>query len=270
MKTLYGLLGEKLGHSISPAIHSLVFKELNIDAYYHLFEVNKEELKTAVYGLKTLGAGGVNVTIPYKVLVMDYLDSISREAKEIGSVNTIVFKDNKTIGYNTDYFGFGMMLKKNNIEVTNKKVVVLGSGGSSKAVSQYFLDNGAKSIQIVSRDVNKIKSMVYFKKFSLISYSELKSLKDADIIVNTTPCGMYPNVGSCAVEEDIISKFSAAVDLIYNPKETLFLKYAKKSGAKAVNGLYMLVGQAVAAEELWHDVKIPIDKIDNIYETLKY
>jgi shikimate dehydrogenase len=270
LKTLYGLLGEKLGHSISPSIHSLIFKELNIDAYYHLFEIEKDNLKNAVHSLKTLGAGGVNVTIPYKITIMDYLDSISREATEIGSVNTIVIKDYKTIGYNTDYFGFGMLLKKNNIEVTNKNVVVLGSGGSSKAVLQYFLNNGAKSIQVVSRDINKINSMDYFKKFRLISYSELKSLKDVDIIVNTTPCGMYPNVDGCAVEEDILSKFSAAVDLIYNPKETLFLKHAKKSGAKAVNGLYMLVGQAVAAEELWNDVNFSRAVVDNIYDTLNY
>lgn len=270
MSTLYGLLGEKLGHSLSPTIHSLIFRQLHIEAYYHLFEVKGDELKNVVLGLKALGAGGVNVTIPYKVPIMDFLDSISREAKEIGSINTIVFKDDKSLGYNTDYFGFGRMLDKNNINVKNRKVVVLGSGGSAKGVLQYLLDNGTKSIIIASRDTYKLKDSDYYKRFDLISYDKLGTLKDLDIIVNCTPSGMYPKVDACPVDENILSKFSSAVDLIYNPKETLFLKYAKKSGLKAVNGLYMLVAQAVAAEELWNDVKISRDQIDHIYNSLDY
>jgi shikimate dehydrogenase len=270
LSTLYGLLGEKLGHSMSPLIHSLVFKELKMDAYYHLFEVKKENLREAVYGLKALGARGVNVTIPYKVPVMDYLDDISREAKAIGSVNTIVFKNNKTLGYNTDYYGFGRMLDKNDIDIVNKKAVVLGSGGSAKGVLQYLLDNGIKDITVASRDIYKLKEMDYYKKFSLISYSELKLLKDFDIIINCTPSGMYPKVDTSPVDEDILGNFSAAVDLIYNPKKTLFLKYAEAAGVKAVNGLYMLVAQAVAAEELWNNVNIPKEIAEYIYNTLDY
>jgi shikimate dehydrogenase len=270
LSTLYGLLGEKLGHSMSPEIHALIFKELHIDAYYHLFEVKREALKDAVFGLKALGARGVNVTIPYKVPVMEYLDSISREAKEIGSVNTILFKDDRTLGYNTDYFGFGRMLHKNDIHIDNKRVVVLGSGGSAKGVLQYLLDNGTKSIIIASRDTAKLKDSDYYKRFDLMSYGELAALKDVDVIINCTPSGMYPKVDACPVDERLLSKFSSAVDLIYNPKETLFLKYAKKADLKAVNGFYMLVAQAVAAEELWNDVKISSEIIDHINESIDY
>lgn len=270
MNTLYGLLGEKLGHSMSPAIHASIFKELKMDAYYHLFEVKKENLREAIYGLKALGAKGVNVTIPYKVPIMDYLDYISQEAIEIGSVNTIVFKGDKTWGYNTDYYGFGRMLEKNNITIAGKNAVVLGSGGSAKGVLQYLLDNGIKSIVVASREVSKLKEMDYYKRFSLMSYNDLKQLKDFDIIINCTPNGMYPNIDSSPVDEAILHNFSAAVDLIYNPKQTLFLKYADKVGIKAVNGLYMLVAQAVAAEELWNNVKISKEITDNIYNSLDY
>lgn len=270
MNTLYGLLGEKLGHSMSPQIHALIFKELKMDAYYHLFEVTKEELKNAVYGLKALGAKGVNVTIPYKVPVMDFLDHISREAKEIGSVNTIVFTDNKTMGYNTDYYGFGRMLDRNDIDVANKKAVVLGSGGSAKAVLQYLMDNGIKSIGLASRDISKLKDIDYYKKFTLMSYNELKLLKDYDIIINCTPSGMYPKMDVSPVDKAVLSNFSSAVDLIYNPKQTLFLKYAKETGLKAVNGLYMLVAQAAAAEELWNNTYISREIVDYIYDSLEY
>ena len=259
--SLYGLLGEKLKHSISPKIHSLIFKEGNIQGYYHLFEVEKENLGSAVEGLKALCAKGVNVTIPYKVSVMEYLDEISIEAKKIGSVNTICFNGNKTIGYNTDYYGFGIMLEKNNITVANKSAVILGSGGASKAVLQYILDKGIKDVKIVSRDVSKIKCTDKMKYFNLISYDEIKYLKGKDIIINCTPCGMYPNLQCSPVEKEVISDFSVAIDLIYNPSETLFLKYARELGIKGVNGLYMLVGQAVAAEELWNNISISVDKI---------
>ncbi len=266
MSSLYGLIGEKLGHSYSSIIHSIIFNELSIDGYYHLFEVNNEHLKDAVCGLNTLKAKGVNVTIPYKIDIMKYLDDISIESTKIGAINTICFKDNKTIGYNTDYYGFGIMLNKYNVNVKDKTAVILGTGGVSKAVLQYLLDKEINDIVFVSRDISKVNEK--FKEFKLISYDEIKYLKQQDIIINCTPCGMHPNVNISPVNKEDISKFKVAVDLIYNPTQTLFLKYAKELGLVSINGMYMLIGQAVKAQELWNNTEIDSSICDKIYDKI--
>jgi shikimate dehydrogenase len=266
---LYGLLGESLKHSISPLIHSIIFTELNIEGNYELFEIEKEEVENTINKFKNIGVGGINVTIPYKKVIMKSLDEITSEAKKIGAVNTICFKDKKSIGYNTDYAGFGMMLTKNNIDIKMKKAVVLGSGGAAKAVIQYLIDSEIGEITVVSRGANKIKDIHNNKEYNIISYEEVSRMHDKDLIINCTPCGMYPNVDNCPVEKSDIDKFSTAIDLIYNPKETLFLKYAKQLDMKAVNGLYMLIGQAVCAQELWHDIKISNKIINSVYEKLE-
>lgn len=264
MKELYGILGERLSHSFSPQIHSLIFKEININGYYHVFEVNKNDLKDAVLGFKALKVKGVNVTIPYKVKAMQYLDEISKEAEDIGAVNTICFRDGKTIGYNTDYYGFGRMLNKANIEVKNKSAVILGTGGAAKAVVQYLKDQDISQITFISRNPKQVSDS--FKKYNTISYDDVKNMDSKDIVINTTPCGMYPNIETSPFNKNDLAKFKAAVDLIYNPQETLFLKYAKEYGAKAIDGLYMLVGQAIKAEELWNGVQIKDELVDTIYD----
>lgn len=261
----YGLLGEKLSHSLSPEIHKEIFKKLNIKGSYSLYEVNKNDIDSVIDSIKILGINGINVTIPYKNVIMKTLDNISNEAKEIGAVNTICIKNNKSIGYNTDYFGFGEMLKKFNVECRDKNIVILGAGGASKAVVQYFYDNKAKNIYLVSRN----PKTVYNKKFiKVISYEELENIKDADIIVNTTPCGMYPNIDNMAINKDILTNYKVAIDIIYNPKETKFLKEARKLGLITVDGLYMLVGQAIKAEEIWNDVKLTNKDLEDIYNEI--
>lgn len=266
MQKLFGLLGEKLGHSFSPKIHHFIFKELNIDAAYNLYEVKNERLKDVIKRCKALNINGLNVTIPYKVDIMQFLDRISDEAKKIGAVNTVVFEDDNAVGYNTDYFGFGDTLRKNNIDVKNKNVIILGNGGAAKSVIQYFLDEHVKDIIIVSRNVEKTKNTC--KQFKVIGYNEIDFLKNQDVVVNCTPCGMYPNTDQSPINKSQISKFNAAVDLIYNPKETMFLKHAKEQDIKAVNGMYMLISQAVKSEELWNNIKINDVAVDKIYNEL--
>ena len=265
MGKFYGLLGEKLGHSISPRIHNLVFEELKEQATYQLFQVKKERLKEVIEGLKYLGSSGVNVTIPYKIDIMAHLDNISEEAKRIGAVNTICFKDEIATGFNTDYYGFKMLLDKFHIDITHKEILVLGTGGSSKAVIQFVKDNGSAKITLVTR--NLLKASLN-KDYETIDYTELSKNPRGNIIINTTPLGMYPSIDASPVEKDILGKFEVAVDLIYNPFETLFLKTARESGCKIANGLYMLVGQAVAAQELWNDISIEKQIIDKIYTQL--
>lgn len=262
----YGLLGGKLTHSFSPIIHKSILKELNIKGQYQLFESKKENLEKTLYKLKDLEVHGINVTIPYKVDIIKYLDEISEEAKKLGAVNTICFKDGKTTGYNTDYYGFGMMLHREEVCLKNKRGVVLGTGGASKAVIQYLLDHGIEGIIIVSRDIPKAKEK--YREFPVIHYDKIKTLKEYDIIINATPCGMFPHINHSPVEKKQLSNFHTAIDLIYNPQETLFLKYAKEKGLKYVNGLYMLVGQAIKAQEIWNAVKIDEDTCDRVYENI--
>ena len=154
----YGLIGEKLSHSLSPKIHKKVFKLLSIEGGYKLFEIPKYNIKNLGLSLKTLGIKGVNVTIPYKKEVLNQLDYISNEAKHIGAINTIKLVDNKLYGYNTDYFGFGMLLEVNEIEVKDKVVVVLGNGGASKAINAYLLDNNVKKLYLVDRKSTRLNS----------------------------------------------------------------------------------------------------------------
>lgn len=266
MSDLYGLIGEKLTHSMSPVIHTKLFKLLNWSATYELFPIPKGSLEEAFKNLKAKGVKGLNITIPYKVDIMEYVDYIAPEAQKIGAINTICFKGDKTTGHNTDYHGFGRMLLKNDIAVAGKCAVVLGAGGAAKAVIQYLYDNKAGEIFLVTR--NKDKASKAFSNVNIIDYDELKALRTGDIVINCTPCGMYPNIAASPIGKEVISKFSVAVDLIYNPSETLFLKLAKEQKLKAVNGLYMLVGQAMAAEELWNDISISEEITDKIYEEL--
>ena len=263
MNNIYGLIGEKLTHSLSPIIHSHAFQKSNIDGNYFLFEVEGSELKNVVSGCKALKFKGLNVTIPYKIKIMEYVDEISKEAKEIGSVNTIAFKNGKTIGYNTDYFGFGMLLSANEVCVKNKTCIILGSGGACKAVFQYIKDNGAKKIYIASRNVESCKKE--YGDCEAISYEQIALIDDKDIIINTTPVGMHPNIDESPLREETVKEFKAVIDLIYNPTETLLIKYAKNHNIKAANGLYMLVGQAVKAEEIWNDIQLSKGYIDDIY-----
>ena len=267
MSHLYGLIGEKLGHSISPKIHLNLFKKLNMASDYKLFEIEKSEFKTRFYELRDAGIQGLNVTIPYKVDSISFLDEISEEAEKIGAINTICFSKNKIVGYNTDYFGFARMLNKNAIEIKDKTVVILGAGGAAKAVIQYMIDGNAKKIFLVTRDTSRAAKS--FKGVEIIDYKELEEVSNGHVIVNCTPVGMYPNTSNCPVSENCLINFSVAIDLIYNPYESLFLKIAKKNGLKAINGLYMLVSQAIYSEELWNEIHVDDAVIDDIFHDLK-
>lgn len=269
MSTLYGLLGESLGHSLSPIIHKEIFDFLGIQAYYHLFEVERGKLGAAVTGLKVLGAAGVNVTIPYKSEVMQYLDHITPEAASIGSVNTISFNKSVATGSNTDYYGFGKLLERYSVETEGADILVLGHGGGAKAVIKYLLDHGAKSITVAVRNtslINGAQGATLSDRLVFTSFESLSEQNKGDLIVNCTPCGMYPRIMEMPVASEILKGYKTAVDLIYNPQKTMFLKCSEEAGLKAVNGLYMLVGQAVAAQELWNNVQLCQKDVDRVYD----
>ncbi|MGL4874185.1 MAG: shikimate dehydrogenase [Clostridium sp.] len=262
----YGLVGEKLGHSLSPKIHEHIFKKFNIYGDYKLFEIPKSDINDLGKWMKILDLKGVNVTIPYKEEVFSFLDHISVEAKEIGAINTILNKGGKLIGYNTDYYGFKYMLLDKEIYVKGKKAVVLGTGGASKAVIQYLLDEEADEIYLVSREKNNkdLKNA----KIKIIDYNDLNEI-DGYVIINTTPVGMYPNNRLCPVSEKIIKAFDCVVDLIYNPIETLFIELGRRNGKKVSGGLMMLVAQGLKADEIWEEIEIEKNEFNNVYNLLK-
>lgn len=242
----YGLLGEKLSHSLSPEIHSFLFRQMNIEASYSLFPVPADKLAEAVSALRLLGAGGVNVTIPYKLAIIPLLDELSPEARNLGAVNTVLFRDGRAIGYNTDYAGFGMMLQRHGVEAAGKAAVVLGTGGAARIAARWLADHGAASVRLVSRRPQMIPS-----HFPMLSYTELPRLPLTDILVNATPVGMFPAVSETPLPAAALCRFDTVIDLIYNPLETRLLREAGEAGLKTVNGLSMLAAQAVAAQEIW-------------------
>ena len=242
----FALIGEKLGHSYSPEIHKATMKKLGVEGEYSLLELAPHQLGEVAHRLRSGELDGINVTIPYKVDIIKCLDRITLEAEAIGAVNTVILEEEELVGYNTDYWGFKYTLDRMKIDLKGKNCVVLGGGGSARAVVKVLQDLGGK-VFLVSRSPEKLKeSFSGFSGLNIISYRELEDI-EGELIVNTTPVGMYPNTDVCVIEEYIIRKFSHGIDLIYNPKETLFLKRT----STGVNGLYMLVGQAVRAQELW-------------------
>lgn len=267
MKIL-GVLGEKLPHSYSPYINKRIMELTNIEGAYTKFEVPLGYMEKFIDGIKILNVCGFNITIPYKEEVIPYLDYISSEAKNIGAVNTVVNIDGKLYGYNTDYFGFSHTLKVNNLTMKNKVVVILGSGGASKAIRDVVIDEGAKAVYIVSRNSKDSTNIISSEKVRIINYSDLPDIK-GDVLVNSTPVGMHPKVGISPVGPDIIKDYEAVVDIVYNPMETEFLRLGKELGKITVGGLYMLIGQAVKAEEIFHNVTIDEQVINIIFDEMK-
>ena len=249
-----GLIGETLGHSQSPAIHEKIFRLLGIEGTYELLEIKRGDLAERLRRLQEDGYDGVNVTIPYKRDVMPFLGHISREAAGIGAVNTIALSGGAMSGYNTDYTGFGRSLDAARIGVSGKRCVVLGTGGAARAVLQCLADKGAEKLAVVSRRLRDDSEFAAFAQrlgAQVLGYEEMEDVKGGDILVNCTPVGMYPHEDESPLTADMAASFAAVVDLIYNPKETRLLRYAREQGAKTLNGMYMLVAQAVGAEEIW-------------------
>ncbi|MEG1255738.1 shikimate dehydrogenase [Clostridium sp.] len=262
----YGLLGEKLSHSLSPRIHKIIFEAIEVEGAYKLFEVPKGSLKDFTDAFRVLKIKGSSVTIPYKEEIIQYLDVISPEAQRIGAVNTISLIDNKLCGYNTDYYGFGYMLEVHKVKLENQVVVILGNGGATKSAMYYLLDNGVNKVYIVSRNPEKPME-ISDERVELIGYDELKNIK-GDIIINATPVGMFPKEDVSPVDEDIIKNFDTIVDIIYNPSMTQFLFKGQALGKKTIGGLYMLIGQGVKAQEIWQKRAIDERVIKDVYEIL--
>lgn len=245
-----GLVGEKLGHSLSPKIHTYILEKIGLEGEYSLYEFERDRASKILEDMKNSKIDGFNITIPYKETLFDKLDFVSDEAKRIGAINTVNIVDGISYGYNTDYYGVIKIFKKCGYDIKDKICYILGSGGASKAVIVALKDLGAKKIVVVTRDVNKnIESIG--DKFPYVEVKSYLDISSGDVLINSTPVGMYPNILDTPVTQEIISRFKVAVDLIYNPNMTRFLELAKESGLIVENGLSMLIEQAIKAEEIW-------------------
>ena len=247
----YGCIGRKLTHSFSREIHKELF-----DYEYELKEIEPEDLPVF---MRARDFTAINVTIPYKQAVMPFLDDISEKARQIGAVNTIVNQNGKLYGYNTDFAGMRDLLRRAGISLAGKKVLIPGSGGTSKTAAAMAKDLGAGEVYRLSRTA----------KDGCISYETAeKEHADADVIINTTPCGMYPDLGGMAVDPGAFPRLAGVADAVYNPLCSALVVSAKAKEIPACGGLYMLVAQAAYAAEKFTGQTVDAAKIETVYRKL--
>ncbi len=248
----YGCIGERLKHSFSKEIHNLL-----ASYEYELVEIPKCDLSSF---MTARGFKAINVTIPYKEQVLPYLYYIDEHAKKIGAVNTIVNKDGNLYGYNTDFYGMSKLIAHAGIDLHGKKVAILGTGGTSKTAKAVATVLGACEIIVVSRK----------KGEDIIDYCELyEKHSDTEVIINTTPLGMYPDISSKAVDLYKFQKLEGVIDAVYNPLRTALITDAIKLGIPCEGGLYMLVAQAVRASEIFSGVEYQDEVLENVYRKIK-
>lgn len=246
---MYKLLGKNVSHSYSKEVHE------SLGYTYSILDLNSKEFKAIMEEKSFLG---VNITMPYKQEVIKYLDYIDPIAQRLNVVNTVVNKDGKLYGYNTDYFGLKYLLEVNEICVKNRHVLILGSGATSKTAKALCQDLGAKSTTRVSR----------FSSDKFVTYADLSSVLTYEIIINTTPKEMYPNNKEKIIDLKSFNNLEVVVDVIYNPLKTNLILQAINLNIKAVGGLEMLVGQAVRSSSLFFNKEYPKDKINAVYKRL--
>ena len=264
-----GIIGDPIEHTMSPAMHNAAFQTLGLDYTYVPFRVKSLELKKAIEGIRGLNLRGLNVTIPHKVAVMQFLDRIDPLAEKIGAVNTIVNDDGILSGYNTDATGFLQTLHDRNVEPAEKKVLLLGAGGAARAIS-HILTREKAQLTILNRkqelswaeDLAARLSRNYkadIKAGELTNENLKKAINAADLLVNATSLGMSPDVDETPVPADLLHANLTVFDIIYNPLPTRLLREAAAAGAKTIDGLEMLVRQGAASFEIWTKIKPPVD-----------
>lgn len=264
-KKRFGLIGHPVGHSLSQAMHTAVFQELGLPHIYEPFDVKPEDLpefiKTAIQEKKL---AGLNVTIPHKVAVMDYMDKLEKSAREIHAVNTIYFGQ-ETIGHNTDAIGFAKSLKEKSINPRQKNVLVVGSGGASRAILSQLIQYHA-NITLTNRTRQKaedlVKQLQATDKIKIIDYTLenlTQVLQDTYLIVNTTSIGMHPNIENSPVPKQALRPEHVIFDAVYNPIETRLIKDAKAIGCETISGVSMLVHQGAESLRIWLGIEPPIE-----------
>ncbi|MBA7471458.1 Shikimate dehydrogenase (NADP(+)) [subsurface metagenome] len=264
---LCGVIGDPIEHTMSPAIHNAAFAQMGLDYIYVPFRVKEEELDKAIDGMRALNIRGLNVTIPHKVAIIPLLDELDPLAEKIGAVNTITNDGGVLKGTNTDASGFLHALLERGIEPEEKKVVMLGAGGASRAVSFSLVERGAHLV-ILNRRLERAEELAgrlsttlnkEVKARELVADNLAQVLGGADILVNTTSVGMNPNINETPVPSGLLKPGLVVVDIVYNPIRTRLLREAEAVGAKTVDGVDMFVWQGVLAFEIWTGAKAPVE-----------
>ncbi|MBS4540016.1 shikimate dehydrogenase [Clostridium sp. D2Q-11] len=252
--SLFCLIGNPVSKSLSPLIHNISFEWNKINSTYLTFNV--EDLEKSIDGIKALGIKGFNVTIPYKEKIMIYLDEIDKLAKDIGAVNTVKNIDGKLVGYNTDGLGFIKSLEERNINLNNKNVLILGAGGASRAIAMTLANEGIHKLHITNRTIKRAKNLVSdinntYENLD-VKFIEKNNIVDCyDIVINTTSIGMFPNIIDMPIDPSIFDDDTIIYDIIYKPRPTKFLKESKKQNKITIDGLDMLIHQALLSENIW-------------------
>ena len=262
-KDLYCLIGNPISKSLSPVIHNNYYELVRQNNIYLIFNVEEEYLEEVVKTFKILDIKGFNVTLPHKIKIIEYLDSISDDAKILGAVNTVKNYNGKLIGYNTDGLGFLKSLELLNIDVKNKTILVLGAGGAANAISISLAMEGAKKIVVCNRTISKGKNLALriLRKFpkTMVEYDNLDlrnvEKEKINMIVNCTSVGMYPYVDVSPISLNGFSKNLIVYDLIYKPRKTKLIKLAEHKGYYTINRLSMLINQALLSQEIWFGKK---------------
>ncbi|KIL38270.1 shikimate dehydrogenase [Gordoniibacillus kamchatkensis] len=261
---VYGVFGDPVRHSKSPIMLNRAFREAGINAVYAAFHILPAQLGDAVRGVRALGFRGINVTIPHKVEVMQYLDEIDEGARVIGAVNTIVNEGGRLVGYNTDGIGYVRSLREETgMDLAGRRVVLLGAGGAARGVGYALAREGIASLRIVNRTAERAVELAA----ALSAYADCAgagmdgaaaAVRDADVVVNTTSAGMHPNVDDVPLDPDLLHSGLIVSDLIYNPLKTRLLAEAERRGAKTHGGLGMFIYQGAYAFEYWTGRQAPV------------
>jgi len=264
---LCGVIGDPIEHTMSPAMHNAAFAQMGLDYVYVTFKVKKEGLGQAIDGMRGLNIKGLSVTIPHKVAVIPLLDKLDPLAERIGAVNTITNDDGVLTGSNTDAGGSLQALLTRGIEPKGKKIVILGAGGASRAISFILAERGAH-LAILNRQLERAEALAgrlssFFtqevKTLELVAENLNEVLPEADILVNTTSVGMSPNINKTPVPAKLLRHGLVVFDIVYNPIETRLLREAEEAGAEIISGVDMFVWQGALAFEKWTGQKAPLD-----------
>ena len=262
-----GVIGDPIEHTLSPIMHNAAFKALKLDFAFLAFKVKAADVEKAVSGMRALGIHGLNVTMPHKSAVINYLDEVDQAAKAIGSVNTILNKDGRLFGFNTDGVGALQALRENGVEPRGKKVLLLGAGGAARAIA-YTLAREADELVILNRTAKQAAELANLLKQTFdrkvvadaLSPNAIKdTLQDSDLLINATSVGMKPNANKTPVAFEWLRPDLAVMDIVYNPVETKLAKDAKAAGAKVVSGFEMLIYQGAASFEIWTGHSAPVE-----------
>jgi shikimate dehydrogenase len=260
----YLVIGDPIEHSLSPKLHNFWIKENNIKATYDKKKLNKNEIKNLIIDVKNKKINGLNVTIPYKREIINYLDELSPEANKTQSVNTVFLDDNKIIGHNTDISGFEFAIKKLDFNVVDKEILIMGAGGVVSSIIFALNKMNVKKITVMNRTRGKAENLKnLFKDIIIIDWGEIPN---CDMIINATSVGLKKN-DKINLDFSKISKNKLFYDIIYNPVKTNFLKIGKNLGNKTENGKMMFIYQALAAFKIWHNIEPKIN--NNVIKLLE-